>query len=152
MKNTYLSSDDRRVYEKNNDVITEVNKIEETNPSTVSGKENYREKDRLLEVLKVLFIKGCSRSINILANAIGVPVTQISALLNEITLATELGEWVDSERSAGEYRKLYLQIGNRYEISLYGDNCSLNQYGIDEEQFQKLHLAKKNKKLKNKKK
>lgn len=152
MKNTYITTNDRRVYKKNNDVITEINKIEEANPSRVSEEENYLEKDRLLKILKTLFINGCSRSVNLLAKAMGVPVAQIKALLYEISLATEAGDEVDHKMfaGAGECRKVYIQVGNRYEISFCGENCTFNHYDIDNREFEKLHVA--SRKSKNKKK
>lgn len=156
MKNTYITSNDRRVYESNDDVITEVNKIEETNPSAVSEKENYPEKDRLLKMLKALFINGCNRSMKMVAKAMGVPVAQVKALLTEITLATETEKKVDYTMAAdgGGNCKLYIQMGNRCEISLYGDNCTFNHYSIDREDLEKLGTQPKDKskKLRGKKK
>lgn len=146
MKNTYITSNDRRVYENNNDVTTEINKIEATNPSPVSKEENYLEKDRLLEVLKTLFIKGCSRSVNIFANSMGVSVPQIKALLTEMNC--------DLPSSGSVCREVQIQIGNQYEISFCGDNCTFNNYNVDRETFEKMYAASKDKdkKLRGKKK
>lgn len=143
MKNTYITSSDRRVYKKNNDVVTEINKIEETNSFIVSEEENNLEKDRLLEVLKALYIKGCRRSMNVLAKAMGVPVVQIKALLYEISLATKAGEEIDHKMfdGTGECRKVYIQVGNRYEISFCGKNCTFNHYDIDKRGLEKLHIG-----------
>lgn len=89
---------------------------------------------------------------NVLAKAMGVPAARIMSLLSEIALANELEGKTDHEIPVcnNGTHNVYIQIGNKCEISFCGDNCTFNQYNIDRMGFEKLHsvFTGKNKKMK----
>lgn len=117
-----------------NDVVTDVNNIEKTDPRPAMFKVEKKSmnNDKLIEGFRLLLSGMSSDEIIIFAQTSGIPVEQIQAILAG---ATDIAEKTAQQSGyANEFamsKGIHIHIGSRSETVYSGNNCTHFHYNND---------------------
>lgn len=117
-----------------NDVVTDVNSIEKTNPQpAMFGLEKKSmNNDKLIEGFRLLLSGMSSDEIITFAQTAGIPIEQIQAILAGATDVTE--KTAQQSGCANEFtpsKGIHIHIGSRSETVYSGNNCTHFHYNND---------------------